>query len=83
MAETKRTRSRVHRKRKATSYSALEGLEVLEGRLDDLESDFYEEPNLYTENISEDEFEEKESLSEAKRDTRYNKQKALSKTKKI
>jgi hypothetical protein len=63
--------------------SALECQEYLEGRLDEYESDYYEEPNLYTENISEDEFEEKDPMAKTKKDNRYNKQKALSKTKKI
>ncbi len=83
-SELKRTRSRVQRKRKNNNMpSALESLELLEGRLDEFESDYYEEPNLYTENISDDEFEEKDPLAKGKKDNRYNKQKALSKTKKI
>lgn len=83
-SELKRTRSRVQRKRKNHNMpSALESQELLEGRLDEFESDYYEEPNLYTENISDDEFEEKDPLAKNKKDNRYNKQKALSKTKKI
>ncbi len=54
----------------------------MNNKLDEYESDFYEEPNLYTENISDDEFEEKENIKQ-KKDNRYNKQKALSKVKKI
>ena len=73
----------MQRKRKLGQLSIEESELIMEGKLDEYESDFYEEPNLYTENISEDDFEEKEEGEKRKKDNRYNKQKALSKTKKI
>ena len=48
----------------------MELREEMINKLEEYESDYYEEVNLYTEKLSEDEFEEKEVKV---KETRYNK----------